>query len=656
MNYRDRFERPAIDNGTGTPSAPSAKATALNFIPLSTPDFPIVVYRRPVRDGEARDSFPSCRQRKLPTENDPRPQDEYRDWWVSPEHFQGATQFKTSSTTNPLVTLDVLNHALRRRLHASLGAGRVIDDRGIPDRLAIVLAEHQEGVETVWLKPYRLRATGELGFLVDYWLKTPSNSRPSKRTLQLSLALDEQGRRNKNFYLDRYRKVDAFLSDTACKIFPLTIGGVAIDVRRDLRTLPVLFAESPKLVFRSNKSSIGSFAGLQKFGPLQEAPDTSQLFFLYRRRDHSLSQDLFRALRGDSFSTFSGMNAMFGLALDRERVSGIAIDSYTPEGILPALNQIRQRAGEHNAVPVMLVPFQQGDMDDNATEDYYRLKHSMLTAGFASQFVSIKRLEDRNALKWSVSNIALQIFAKMGGQPWKVKTPENDMLIVGLGQSTRKGDCGIDRFLAYSVLTDSSGLYRELRFLGTSDNEDDYRRQISRNLARLFQEYREEYSRFVVHASFTIRWRELDAIKDAVESIATDREIFVVRFNEDTRYFGWNMTSNSMVPYKGSICCLNREEYLVWFDGVTRERPRIGKVDRPIHVKFTYPRQGIDDAERRALLESSVRLSGSNWRGFNAQALPVSVAYAHRVARFLRGFDEIGLAAPGELPRVPWFL
>ena len=655
MSYDNRSGTHATNGGTEGPSNLPTTATAINFVLLSAQNFPIVVYRRAVVEGDAKDSFPGCRKRKLPAESQ-YSEDEYSDWWVSPERFDGATQFETDSTTNPLVTLDVLNHALRRRLRASFGEGRVIDERGISGRLAIVLAEHKEGIETVWLKPYRLRATGELGFLVDYWFKTPSNSRPSKRTLQLSLALDEQGRRNKNFYLDRYRKVEKFLSETARDVFPLTIGGMTIDVRPSLRTLPALFTQSPKLVFRSNQSGIGSFAGLQKFGPLQEAPDTTQLFFLYRRCDHSLSQDLFRALRGDSFSTFSGMHAMFGLSLDKERVSGISVDAYTPEGIRPALDQIREMTGVHNAVPIMLVPFQQGDMDGDATEEYYRLKHAMLTAGFASQFVSIKRLVDRNALKWSVSNIALQIFAKMGGQPWKVKTPEDDMLIVGLGQSTRKGDCGVDRFLAYSVLTDSSGLYRELRFLGTSDNEADYRKQIATNLTGLFREYREEYSRFVVHASFTIRWRELNAIRDAIESIATDREVFVVRFNEDTQYFGWNMTSNSMVPYKGSMCGLSREEYLVWFDGVTRERPRIGKVDRPIHVKFTYPRQGIDDVDRRALLESSVRLSGANWRGFNAQSLPVSVAYAHRVARFLRGFDEIGLAAPDELPRVPWFL
>lgn len=655
MRYSNRSETPAVNNGTDSLSDSSTRETALNFVPLSVQSFPIVVYRRPVAEGDTRDSFPNCRQRKLPGAGQ-HTEDDYSDWWVSPERFQEAAQFETDSTTNPLVTLDVLSHVLRGRLRVAVGERRIVDEHGIPGRLAIVVAEHQEGLETIWLKPYRLKVSGELGFLIDYWFKTPSNSRPSKRTLQLSLALDGQGRRNKNFYLDRYRKIEKFLGETVCDVFPLTIGETEIDVKRNLRTLPVLFARSPKLVFRSSQSGGGSFGGLQKYGPLQEAPDTAQLFFLYRRCDHSLSQDLFRALRGDSFSTFSGMNTMFGLSLNRDRVSGIAVDSYTPDGIRPALNQIQQRTGAHNSVPVMLVPFQQGDMDDNATEDYYRLKHAMLTAGFASQFVSIKRLIDRNALKWSVSNIALQIFAKMGGQPWKVKTTESDMLIVGLGQSTRKGDNGVDRFLAYSVLTDSSGLYRELRFLGTSDNEHDYRRQIATNLTRLFQEYQEEYSRFVVHASFTIRWRELNAIKDAIESIATDREVFVVRFNEDTQYFGWNVKSNSMVPYKGSMCRLNREEYLVWFDGVTRERPRIGKVDRPIHVKFTYPRRGIDDADRRTLLESSVRLSGGNWRGFNAQSLPVSVAYAHRVARFLRGFDEIGLVAPEELPPVPWFL
>ena len=644
------------NNGTEGRSHFPASATSLNFIALSPQSFPIRVYRRPVAPEETRDSFPRCRKRKLPVDND-HSDDGYSDWWVSPEPFRGAAQFETDSTMNALVTTDVLSHVLGGRLRVAFGEPNVMDEHGIANRLAVVLAKHQEGLETIWLKPYRLKSTGELGFLVDYWFKTPSNTRPSKRMQQLSLALDERGQRNKNLYLDRYRKIKGFVSKVADEVFPLTMGDTKVDIERSLRKLPTLFARAPRLVFRSNQAAdIGSFAGLQKFGPLQKAADTTRLFFLYRRCDHSLSQDLFRALRGDSFSTFSGMDAMFGLLLNSERVGGIAVDSYTPDGIRPALKQIRRAAGAHGAVPVMLVPFQLGDVDGDVTKEYYGLKHAMLSAGFASQFVSIKRLVDRNALKWSVANIALQIFAKMGGQPWKVETAEDDMLIVGLGQSTRKGDLGVDRFLAYSVLTDSSGLYRELRFLGTSENEEDYRRQISANLTKLFREYQDEYRRFVVHASFTIKWRELDAIKHAIEAVPTNREVFVVRFNQDTQYFGWNITSNSMVPYKGSMCCLNREEYLVWFDGVTAERPRVGKVERPVHVKFTYPRQGIRDADRRALLESSVQLSGGNWRGFNAQSLPVSVAYAHRVARFLQGFDEIGLAPPEELPGVPWFL
>ena len=145
-------------------------------------------------------------------------------------------------------------------------------------------------------------------------------------------------------------------------VFPLTVGKMEIDVKRSLRILPALLAQSPKLVFRSSQSGVGSFAGLQKYGPLQKAPDTVRLFFLYRRCDHSLSQDLFRALRGDSFSTFSGMDTMFGLSLNKDRVSGIAVDSYTPDGIRPALDQIQQRTGAHRAVPVMLGKSQRPQM------------------------------------------------------------------------------------------------------------------------------------------------------------------------------------------------------------------------------------------------------------------------------------------------------
>lgn len=311
------------------------------------------------------------------------------------------------------------------------------------------------------------------------------------------------------------------------------------------------------------------------------------------------------------------------------------------------------------------MPFRRHDGNDDANSTYYRLKHQLLTAGIASQFVSTEQLRSRNALKWSVSNIGLQLFAKMGGQPWKVEATDDDSLVVGVGQSKRPTTEGTERYIAYSILTDSSGLYKEMRILASSHRPStasrlgdlpSYRQQIADGLGQILDDYGADYKRFVLHASFTIGARELRGLRQAVQRDGENPEIVILKFNAGNHYFGWDVVSNSMVPYSGSVLHLGRSEYLMWFAGLDPARPKAVSTDRAVHVRFLHPHSYADEDYRRELLRASFQLARANWRGFNARSLPVSVAYAHEVAKFLRGFAEAGLDEPPSFPGVPWFL
>ena len=55
-------------------------------------------------------------------------------------------------------------------------------------------------------------------------------------------------------------------------------------------------------------------------------------------------------------------------------------------------------------------------------------------------------------------------------------------------------------------------------------------------------------------------------------------------------------------------------------------------------------------------LQDAINLSGANWRGFNAKAMPVSVYYAQLIARYLKEFESHGLAAVDVNTLTPWFL
>jgi hypothetical protein len=51
-----------------------------------------------------------------------------------------------------------------------------------------------------------------------------------------------------------------------------------------------------------------------------------------------------------------------------------------------------------------------------------------------------------------------------------------------------------------------------------------------------------------------------------------------------------------------------------------------------------------------------MNISGTNWRGFNAKSMPISVYYAKMIADFYRHFRELGLPDVDFESVSPWFL
>ena len=70
--------------------------------------------------------------------------------------------------------------------------------------------------------------------------------------------------------------------------------------------------------------------------------------------------------------------------------------------------------------------------DDNG---YLEHKAVFAHEGIPTQVCTLPVIQDENALKWAIANIALQIFCKAGGQPWKVRPTPEATLIVGISQS-----------------------------------------------------------------------------------------------------------------------------------------------------------------------------------------------------------------------------
>ena len=629
---------------------------ALNFFPLLSDDFTVTLYRLPFLEGERPSSgSEQAVRRMLEVEGERRP------YWTLFQQVPGGTKFESDPAHNIYATLAALRMGLIESCRDRLESGEFSVSKGIRPRVEIVVERFPEGLRVVTVEPYYLREHSRFGFLADFRFHPKEEFRGTTRARQLSLSLDSRGRSNQNHYADRYSQIMSFVRRFHHRIFPITLpGGQAVDIDPHLEMLDAGKLDVKHYIMNSNRESRSQFMGISRNGPLEYAPSDTRLCFLYRPEDRSLSHDLFRALRGDTFQTFNGMQKMFQFPLTNDRVSGIPILGFNNQEIESAAQRVKEDVGSSKVVPIVITPFSRhDDIEDN--EQYWVLKHAFLSEGMPLQVVARDTVRDKNKLKWSTAGIGLQVFAKAGGTPWKVRPRTERCLIVGVGQAHRVRSGHTDSYFAYSVLTDSSGVFETVRTLGKGPDENTYIADFHRSLRNIFDEYSDRFSNFVIHSTFSIRRRELEAISDALEEHKRSRsdqgEFVSLRFNDRNGFCGFAVDHNSRVPYESSMVSISRDEFLVWFEGLQYEQRTVGKmIANPLHVKFTYPHDGLTRRMKLNHLQDAVNLSGANWRGFNAKAMPVSVYYAQLIAKYLKEFEAHNLPAVDVDTLTPWFL
>ena len=628
----------------------------LNFFPLITDKFTVTLYRLPFVENnrpKCGDEKAVCRFLKVNSEG--------RNYWTLFQEIENSIKTVCEPLDNSYATIEALRLSLIETCKEKLSAEQFRVTGDFRRRVEIIINTYPEGEQIVLLEPYLLRLRRQFGFLADFRFHPKEEHRGTRKALQLSLSLDKNGKANLNYYADRYLHLVDYVRRFHNLMFPLNMpDGQKVPVSPRFIELGFKTLDVKHYVVGSDRETKSQFMGVKESGPFSQCPEDTRLYFLYRKEDHSLSRDLFLALRGDTFHTFPGMECMFGFPISSKNVRGVPLSGFSDHEIRQVRDQVVANTPTRNAVAIVLSPFSKHD----ATEDniaYWKLKHAFLSEKLPIQVVAIDTISDRNNLKWSSSSIGLQIFAKAGGIPWKVRPQTENCLIVGIGQSHRwSEEKRIERFFAYSVLTDSSGVFKEVRVLGDELDEEHYIDSFSDNLRYIFDKYSREFSNFAVHSTFAIRRRELESIAEVLseqQNKAAMGKFISLKFNDKNRFFGFAADHNSLMPYESTIVSLSYNEHLIWFEGLQFGQTTIHKMTGgPLHVKITYPPTDLSWEQQRAHLQDAINLSGANWRGFNAKSLPVSVYYAQIIARYLKEFENLGLPEVDVNLFKPWFL
>ena len=637
---------------------------SLNFLPLRDQDFRFEVFRKLYRTDDEGTYVDECRVLSLPIDPELNPDidNNRKNYWISFTSLAGFESYFAHCKDNRYLTEWFLFESLKTKSAQQLGEDRFYATDKFRKRISYTIQTHQGlGQETVWVEPFFMSTERCFGFLIDFHFRKFPSVDFGRRVQQLSLSLDSRGRRNRNFNINKNEKIQSFLKQVASQIFPLEFdNSSSIDIDLLYLSLHAKSLEVKKYIFGNNNTDISQFRGVRANGPYK-MPTAESIYYLFvfLEKHRGYARDLLIALQGKNYSgSFSGYEQMFRLKFDNDNVVGMSIQEYDKPNLELVLEEVKS-IGCDFVMPVFVIP---SKSDPDNERIYYTIKHIFVDEFIPVQVVTLDLLQKKETLKWSVANIALQIFSKIGGYPWKVQPSRTECLIIGIGtrHDVREVEDTqiVDKYFAYSVLTDSSGLYLDIEVLSETTEERNYIAELRESIRNIVDKYQSTYNRIVVHTPFKIKKEELEAIQSILDDYHTDENEFVVlKINMDNKFFGYNMQVSSLVPYESSYVRLSWKEYLVWFEGLQYHNPNaLTPYSGPSHIEFYYETRDLSDEERIGYLQDTINLSGANWRGFNAKSLPVSIFYCRIVADFIMHFKKMGYEEFNIKNFTPWFL
>jgi len=641
---------------------------SLNFFTLIPQSFSYKVFRK-IYGGEIKSGeFNNCFKSNLPINilEDINIKENRADYWVAFDSQEGFEEFICNADYNFVLTKHFLLLTLKKRCEEKLDKlDYIIPKNEFRNFVTFNLKSYPEGCETVWLEPYYLRSEKVLGFLVDFEFSKNENVPFSRRIQQLSLSLDKSSRSNRDFYIDRYARIKSFLKLYYPQIFPIPLSSsTKLDILTTLREIPSGRLDTKQYIFASGKEKASQFNGIKEFGPLEPIRNRVGFYFICLEEDISFANSLYKALKGETFPTsFPGMEKMFQVFIEQSFVKGKRVKEFNKEVLQETISELKtwkETAGIGIVIPILIL---RSKNDEDSNRLYYLAKYLFINENIPLQVVTLDVLKNTDILKWSISNIGLQIFSKLGGIPWKVKPRNEECLIIGIGQAHKEyrdgGLIRIEKYFAYSVLADSSGQYVDLKILSEANERQDYLEDLKMNLKGVIESYKGSYRKIVIHTPFKIKKYELMSIKETIESFTVGdenkTEFVVLKVNTKNKFFGYDLSANSLIPYESTCLKLSDKEYLLWFEGLQYHNPNVTKrYSGPTLIEFFFKTDinGLDNS----YLQDVLNLSGANWRGFNAKSLPVSIYYCQLVAKFIKEFNSRGYKEYSLNNLHPWFL
>lgn len=414
-----------------------------------------------------------------------------------------------------------------------------------------------------------------------------------------------------------------------------------------------------------SRSHMSAYHGLRSYGAygLGEVTRAPRLLLAYPSANHAAAEGFGEKLLAGS-GGYPGFVKLFGLPAEyRPAISHLRLpsgeDALNIERLRRALDQWASEPRDHEPdLALVIVPHTDRWVVDTP---YYVAKEFFAQRGIPSQMVTLELLLDTGRLGWSLANIALASFAKLGGVPWVVDARGLDGdLVVGVGRADISlGDGQRWHSFGYAVAFVSNGSYIATHSFPPVADEGYYEQRLTEAIRAALEESRDtdqQIERVVIHLARRTGEREVRAAETALgQAGMQELPVAFLRVDDSSLFEFLDGSEATFAPPKGLTLRLGERRALVQVETVTS----YGPARRPLLIELDR-RSTIDPDELGGLVLEVFRLGHANWRGFNARSKPVSLYYGERLAELVGYMNQRGEWDPAtmraELRSRPWFL
>jgi hypothetical protein len=404
----------------------------------------------------------------------------------------------------------------------------------------------------------------------------------------------------------------------------------------------------PPVIFAfNNKKGADKFRGLQDFGPHQQIKTNGQptFGFVFPSQYRDYANRLYLALK-NGIGYFRGVESAFRFTLDREHVFSVTGFTVPPgqranDAARAYTDAILSWLTRNNERPDMFFILHPRTPSWEGNTPYYQTKAALLQKGILSQSVTFDLIDDSSVFTWSVANIALAAFVKLGGVPWLVHGEDSDQdLVIGVGRADvfDPHERTAVRYIGYTACFSARGRFQFVSLADVARTRTEYlnslRNVVSTSLDKV-ERSGSHIASLTIHLPKEISYEESIAVGEAVRSQEgkSFTQISIVKVTDEDSYFVVDNRFPDGIPSRGTVIQTGDKDFMLYTEG--REEKQSFRKRLPTALRIAPQTEQLAPSFAMELIRQVHDLSQVNWRAFNARSRPISILYGELIAKIL---------------------